>query len=273
MLARNILNNDQKGQIAMSKKRSRKQVFSAFFADSKVGLEAVRYVHAMHTDHIKCVITTDENEISGFASAAGHPVFHYDEITKKSVESILGGVDFIFLAWWPKIIPDFIIRAPKIGVVNFHPSLLPYNRGKHYNFWTIVEDTPFGVTLHFVDSGIDTGDIIFQSIIEKSWEDTGGSLYSKATDAMIKLFKNRYLDIVEGKYQRTQQNVDFGQTHYAKELDPSSEILLHKEYSARELLNLLRARTFAGKPACYFWDNNRKYEVRVSIKEVGYEPL
>ena len=244
---------------------------SAFFADQEIGLDIVRHVLMVHPHHVKCVVTIGENEIAKLVRSLGYQVFHYDEVSDKSANEILGGVEFIFLAWWPRIIPAYLINTPKVGVVNFHPSLLPYNRGKHYNFWTIVEDTPFGVTLHFVDEGIDSGDILFQSAIEKSWEDTGGSLYSKATKAMAKLFKDRYLDIVEGRYRRTRQDIELGKLHYARELDRASQIFLEEKYSARELLNLLRARTFEGKPACYFWDDGKKYEVRVSIKEVDSE--
>jgi len=256
----------------MNKKQGHDRGISAFFADNKVGLDVVKYVLERHPDHVKYVITIHENEIAALARSVGCQVYHIDEISERSAKEILIGVDFIFLAWWPKIVPAYIIKTPNIGVVNFHPSLLPHNRGKHYNFWTIVEGTPFGVTLHFVDEGIDTGDILFQSVIEKSWEDTGGSLYMKAINSIVTLFKDRYLDIVEGRYHRTQQNLNIGQLHYSKELDPASHIFLDKNYSARELLNLLRARTFPGKPACYFCDNNKKYEVRVSIKEIDNEP-
>jgi methionyl-tRNA formyltransferase len=62
--------------------------------------------------------------------------------------------------------------------------------------------------------------------------------------------------------------LDKGSTHYARELDPASKIDLDKEYKCIDLLNLLRARTFSEMPACYFYDDGKKYEVRISIKEV-----
>ena len=42
---------------------------------------------------------------------------------------------------------------------------MPYNRGSHPNFWSFVENTPAGVTIHEVDEGVDTGKIINQKQI------------------------------------------------------------------------------------------------------------
>ena len=156
--------------------------------------------------------------------------------------------------------------------MNFHPSLLPYNRGKHYNFWTLVENSPFGVTLHLVNEKVDQGDILFQANIEKTWEDTGGSLYDAAKREMVALFTRHYEDLVLGNYEPRVQDLAAGSFHLSRELDPASEIILDKQYTGRNLLNLLRARTFPGNPSCYFFDEGKKYEVRVSIKEVNDGP-
>lgn len=256
----------------MSLDRGQSHNMVAFFADQDVGFEAVKFVLGKYPQHVKCIVTTKDNEIAEFARISDCRTLLYDEISKQNTNSILSGLEFIFLAWWPKIIPDYIIDAPTVGVVNFHPSFLPHNRGKNYNFWTLVENTPFGVTLHFVDRGIDSGDIIFQSRMSKNWEDTGETLYYKAKEKMLSLFKASYLDIVSGRFQRTPQNLDQGQLHYSNELDLASHVHLDQMYSARHLFNLLRARTFKDKPSCYFIDNDKKYEVRISITELSDEP-
>lgn len=241
---------------------------TAIFADGKVGLEIIAFMLDTHPDHLRCVVTTGDNDIAQLARTKGLPVHYYDDVLDGKADDILPGVQYIFLAWWPKIIPASVFNAATIGTINLHPSYLPYNRGKNYNFWTIVEDSPFGVSMHFVDSGIDSGDIIFQQAIEKTWQDTGGSLYSKAQRAITQLFRTRYMDLVEGRFLRTAQPAGRGSLHYEKELEPASEIFLEKQYPAKTLLNLLRARTFEGKPACYFFEGEKKYEIRISIIEV-----
>ena len=178
----------------------------------------------------------------------------------------LGPFDLGVLAWWPKILTHSMLKLTSGGFINTHPSLLPYNRGKNYNFWALVEESPFGVSLHYVDEGIDNGDIISQSKISYTWEDTGETLYSKASSAMVELFKETYPKIRSSTIPRVAQDRNKGSFHYAKEIDLASKIDLNKNYSARELINLLRARTFTGYPSCYFEDDGEAYEITVNIK-------
>ncbi len=176
-------------------------------------------------------------------------------------------LDYIILAWWPYIINAPILSVPKFGIINFHPSLLPFNKGKNYNFWTIIENTPFGVSLHFIDDSIDGGDIIFQSPIFQSWLDTGQTLYLKAQEEMIKLFVNSYEKIRMGHYKRIPQVKNEGSFHFGSELNLASRIELGKKYEAKELLNILRAKTFPPHPGAWFEDNGERYEINISIKK------
>jgi len=155
---------------------------------------------------------------------------------------------------------------PRRGFINTHPSLLPYGRGKHYNFWSIVDHVPFGVSLHVVDEGVDSGDIVAQFEIPYDWEDTGGSLYRKATDAMLKLVHETYPRLRGLDFETRRQDLAAGTFHRGSELEPASSIALDQTCVARDLLNRLRARTFPGYPACTFADGEDVYEVRVEIK-------
>ena len=241
------------------------------FADQDVGLAAVQHVLTTAHDDLAYVVTTGTNEISEYCQRQNCKVIFANEISFETAHELLGDVQLFILAWWPQVLPKYLIEIPKKGTVNFHPSWLPYNRGKHYNFWTLVEDTPYGVTIHMVDEKIDQGSILFQAPIHKTWEDNGGTLYESAKSEMIKLFRKHYEDLALGNYTPFTQDLKTGSFHLAKELEPASEILLDKNYTGRELLNLLRARTFPGKPSCYFNDKGRKYEVRISINEVKDE--
>lgn len=178
-------------------------------------------------------------------------------------------LDLVILAWWPYILKEELMEIPKIGCLNFHPSFLPYNRGKDSNFWSIVEEVLFGVSLHFVNAGIDTGDIAYQSVIDKDWEDTGETLYEKALKEIVKLFKDNFEQIKSVQIPRKPQDLRQGSFHKREELDSASLIDLDKSYRARDLLNIIRARTFPPHPAAWFVDNGQKYEVRIEIKRVG----
>ena len=223
-----------------------------------------------HPSDIKYVVVVDrDDEIACLAKKHDYEIISAADITERNAAELLGEVEYIFLAWWPEIIPQFIIDIPSQGVVNTHPSFLPYNRGKNYNFWTIVEDTPFGVTLHFVDSGIDSGGILFQEKIAKTWEDNGETLYCKAKEAMLNLFEDAYPKIMNGEYVVKKQDHSVGTFHNSSEMDEACRIELDNRYTGRELLNLLRGRSFSGKPACYFTEDGQRFEVRIRISEVG----
>jgi methionyl-tRNA formyltransferase len=180
-------------------------------------------------------------------------------------------LDLIILAWWPYLLREPLLSLPRLGCLNFHPSYLPYNRGKHPNFWSLVEETPFGVTLHFADTGVDTGDIAFQSRIDTTWEDTGETLYRKAQCEIVRLFRDVFPRIQKGEIPRLPQDLSEGSFHRARELEPASRIDMDRSYRGRELLNLLRARTFSGYPGAWFVENGQRFEVRVQIVRVPDE--
>ncbi|HEX5000803.1 MAG TPA: formyltransferase family protein [Terriglobia bacterium] len=245
------------------------------FASGKVGLEIAGFLR-QSSESIVCLALDARGDAltnKAIADASGVPpdrIFHSDTLYQPERLAELQALspDLFVLSWWPYIVKKDLIDIPRIGCLNFHPSLLPYNRGKHYNFWTLVEDTPFGVTIHFVNDGVDSGDIAFQARIDKSWEDTGETLYYKAQEEIVRLFKESFPIIQSGRIPRAPQDASQGSFHLGRELDSASQIDLEKRYSARDLLNLLRARTFPPHPAAWFIDGNEKYEVRVSIRRI-----
>ena len=82
---------------------------------------------------------------------------------------------------------------------------------------------------------------------------------------IIKLFIQNYPIIRKNNYERIKQNPDEGSFHFRKEINAASEIFLEKAYKARDLINLIRARTFPPHPSCYFYDEGKKYEIRTEI--------
>lgn len=171
------------------------------------------------------------------------------------------------LAWWPYILTPPLLTLPPRGWLNFHPSLLPYNRGKHPNFWTLVDETPAGVTLHWIDAGVDSGAVVAQATVDVSWLDTGETLYRRCQKRIVQLFEETFDDIVAGRLTARPQSPTEGTFHHSRELDPASRIELDRSYTARRLLNILRARTFPPHPGATFTDQGKTYTVRISITE------
>ncbi len=235
--------------------------------DAQVGDAIAEWLLELHPEDIGALVTVSESAVCMAARRKGIPSFVFESESQLQADlADLVPFDLGVLAWWPKLISPAVMALAEGGFINTHPSLLPYNRGKHYNFWALVEQAPFGVSLHFVDEGIDSGDIVAQQAIGYDWEDTGETLYRKASQGMVELFKVAYPKIRSGSICRIPQDANKGSLHYAREIDAASKVDLDKSYTARELINLLRARTFPGHPACRFEENGEMYEISVNIK-------
>jgi len=159
--------------------------------------------------------------------------------------------------------PEFLAIFPR-GVVNLHPALLPFNRGAHPNVWSIVEGTPAGATLHWIDSGVDTGDIIAQTPTEVAAEDTGETLYRKLEHASLDLLRQTWPAIEAGHAPRRRQEGQ-GTSHRARDLERIDEIDLDRSYRARDLLDVLRARTFPPHKGAFFRAGGKRVYVRVGL--------
>lgn len=160
--------------------------------------------------------------------------------------------------------PEFIELFPQ-GIINLHPSYLPYNRGAYPNVWSIVEQTPAGVTLHYIDSGVDTGDIISQRKVEVEPVDTGLSLYRRLEKACVELFIEAWPGISKGNAPRIPQVGSEGTYHRANDAARIDEIDLDRSYTARELIDVMRARTFPPHTGAYFLANGRKVYIRTEL--------
>ena len=163
---------------------------------------------------------------------------------------------------------DFIGLFPQ-GCVNLHPALLPYNRGAFPNVWSIVSKTPAGVTLHYIDPGIDTGDVIAQKEVPVLVTDTGASLYGRLETEALELFKSNWPSVRSGTCTRSPQSVSGGSSHRARDVEKIDEIDLQKTYRAEDLINVIRARTFAPYPGAYFVHAGKKIYLRLDLSEEG----
>lgn len=246
----------------------------ALFATEKVGLQIARFMSAQE-DPPACLVLDGAGKasINTCIRSVSHVEQQHTIVTSRETRDRLADQlcefepDLCILAWWPYILKLDVLSVPRIGTLNFHPSLLPHGRGKAPNFWSLVEGTPFGVTIHWVDEEIDSGDIAFQREIPITWEDTGKTLYQKSLDTIVELFQDNWPAIRAGRIPRMTQP-EKTPCHFQRELDAASQIELGRNYTGRELLSLIRARTFESHPAAWFEEDGRRYEVRISISQV-----
>lgn len=159
-----------------------------------------------------------------------------------------------------------------MGFVNVHPSFLPYGRGKDPNFWSLAHDDPFGVSIHLVDEKIDHGPVLARREIPKTWEDNGETLYRKALDECVILFQEQWPLLreaaVAGTIRYLGQKFELGILRTRGQIDEASGLVLSDVRSVREVLNLIRARTFPPYPAAWFEEKGEIFEVRIEINKV-----
>lgn len=85
-------------------------------------------------------------------------------------------------------------------IINLHISLLPWNRGASPNLWSFVDDTPKGVTIHYINEKLDEGEIIVQEeVFFDESRETLRSTYEKLHERIQKLFKDYWGQIKKGK--------------------------------------------------------------------------
>jgi methionyl-tRNA formyltransferase len=105
-----------------------------------------------------------------------------------------------------------LVREPILSrfqdrIINLHISMLPWNRGADPNFWSWYDDTPKGVSIHHVDWGLDTGDLIAQEAVDFSDypDETLFTSYHRLRCAVEILFRNKWNDIRTGNTSRIKQ--------------------------------------------------------------------
>ncbi len=114
------------------------------------------------------------------AQTLGVPVFQpahmRDEEAYEQMVSLKA--DLGVLAFVTDIVPPRVFKAPRFGSICYHPSLLPKYRGASAINWAVINgESKSGLTIFWVDEGIDTGDILLQKEVEIGPTETTGSVY------------------------------------------------------------------------------------------------
>ena len=108
-------------------------------------------------------------------------------------------------------------------IINLHTSLLPFNRGSSPNFFSFLGDTPKGVTIHLMDEGLDTGDILCQrNVVFDENRETFASSYDILLEEIKHLFMENWDGIRDGKITPRKQE-GAGTYHRMKELEKIRE--------------------------------------------------
>lgn len=111
-----------------------------------------------------------------------------------------------------RIIKPNILEIPRRATVNAHPGLLPWLRGSASVGWALYKDMPQGATAHFIDPGIDTGDIIIKRRLPVYRHDTYESINYRIATLSGELMADSLTLLANGEAPRTPQDRNVGET-------------------------------------------------------------
>jgi methionyl-tRNA formyltransferase len=133
--------------------------------------------------------------------------------------------DYIVSYRYRHIVPQRIVELYRNRIINLHISFLPWNKGADPNLWSFLEDTPKGVTIHYMDSGVDTGDILVQKeVFFDNNTETLKTTYESLNKEIVALFYTFWPLFVLGEVRSHVQPVG-GSYHYAKDKEQYRRLL------------------------------------------------
>ena len=205
---------------------------------------------------------THDTKLKEFCDTYGIDYLSNQSINSKLFLDLMKDYDCDILVSmsFDQIFKKAILNTTKYGVINCHAGMLPYYRGRNVLNWVLINDeTEFGITVHHVDEGIDTGDIIIQKAFPILEEDNYNSILKIAFDECASLLYEALVLINQNKYIRIPQlEVDDLGFYCGKRIDGDEQIKWHN--NSRDIHNLIRAVCKPG-PEAYFYFENNKYRV------------
>jgi methionyl-tRNA formyltransferase len=158
-----------------------------------------------------------------------------------------------------------LYSLPIHGTINCHAGKLPFYRGRNILNWALINDEmEFGITVHYIDDGIDTGDIINQKSYEITDEDTYSTLLERAYLGCADVLYEAIEKIREGRVQRLPQSKFNSPGFYCSQRIQGDEHLSWRQ-SSREVFNFVRAICTPGPQARTFLDKKEIYINRVQM--------
>jgi len=166
-----------------------------------------------------------------------------------------------------QIFKNEINNLPRLGIINCHAGKLPFYRGRNILNWALINDeNEFGITVHFIDEGIDTGDIILQRTFPINETDNYRTLLEKAYEGCAQILFDAIKQLQNRNYQRLKQ-VDIHPIGSYCGKRVSGDENINWDSSSRILYNFIRAISTPGPRATTFLNS-----VTIKINKAAIVP-
>mgnify|MGYP001376587147 CR=1 FL=1 len=202
---------------------------------------------SFNADHVDLTELCQKNDI---------PVSYTPDINSEESTSIIRSYapDILFCFGWSRLIKEQLLSSTPLGVVGFHPSMLPANRGRHPLTWTLVLGLKESAsTFFFMDEGADSGDILSQQRFPILDSDDAGILYKRMTQTALKQIEEFVPILARRSYKRIPQ--DHSKANYWRKrgrLDGQIDWRM----PAQSIHNLVRGLTKPYVGAHFIYDGN-----------------
>lgn len=201
--------------------------------------------------------TLEQSPVKRVAISHNIDVFQPEKIRKEYEIISEINPDLIITCAYGQILPKALLDIPRLGCINIHGSLLPKYRGASPIQSSILNgETKTGITLMYMDEQMDTGDIISQIEVPIEPLDDTGSLFTKMSDAAVKLLKETLPKIAGGTNDRIKQ--DDNLATYTKMIKREDEKINFND-KADVIINKIRA--LSPNPGAYFIYNQNEIKV------------
>ena len=179
--------------------------------------------------------------VKEFAIENGLKLYQPEKVRNNSefIEEIKNlNPDAICVVAYGKILPKELLEIPKYGAINVHGSLLPKYRGAAPIQWAVLNgDKKTGITTIYMDTGVDTGDMILKEEVEIGENETTGELWQKLAKIGGELLVKTLKQIEDGTANRTKQGKDYS---IAPMLEKSMARIDWENKTAIQIKNLVR---------------------------------
>jgi methionyl-tRNA formyltransferase len=166
-----------------------------------------------------------------------------DSINSDRTQQIIceSDLDIMIVVSWPEIIHPSILKLVSIGFIGRHISLLPKRRGRAPVAWALIQGIKkTGVSIYWIDPGVDSGDIAAQEEIIINDNDYAADLYEKASDVTIDLLNRLFVEFKNGRFPRRKQSDSAATYTHPRRPDMG---LIDWSKSANELYNFIRGQS------------------------------
>ena len=255
-----------------------KKIKCVIFGCEQLTVDFMRFLHKQKSVGLALVVTCEflEDRLYGYESVIQEgkklkiPVVDCKSITEDLIKKVVSlKPDIIFSLFYRRILPPAIIKLPSLGCINVHPGKLPQYRGFSPAVRALLNgQKTFGITIHHMDQGLDTGDILIQKEYPIDANETGFELHIRSAKLCAQILKDNFHGIINKKFPPRKQK---GRGSYYGAMSDSR--LIEWKEKAANLRNIVRANARPYR-CMYTFMLNKTFDInKVSVAYDSKRPV